>query len=347
MKLPSDQSVPETSSGQVDKTLFIIAGKELDIYGLKRLAPGSKLACLWLLHPRLMSRKSMKSTALNVLAAWKKRRRAMDQVEEVDLIVAALDQSNHGSRLVSKSANLSWVEGNPMHAQDMYTIYHATAQDTSSLISALPVFIGRRLDINLVLGVSLGGHAAWQLVVSDPRISAAVIVVGCPDYARLMGDRARLSSLDSYVLTNPPGKSFFGSPFFSKYLLDFIRSSDPACLLLNQVYECYEGSSSAPQDKPLINCSEAPIARLQGKKILNIAGADDELVPRRVTEPFLERLTRRMASDSAGWSDDREFELIDQVYEGAGHEFTDAMAHAAQDFICDFLEYKSQDPKIA
>lgn len=34
------------------------------------------------------------------------------------------------------------------------------------------------------MGVSLGGHSAWQLFFNEPRIIAAVIIVGCPDYMR-------------------------------------------------------------------------------------------------------------------------------------------------------------------
>lgn len=40
----------------------------------------------------------------------------------------------------------------------------------------------RHIDNNLVLGVSLGGHSAWQLLFADPRVTAGVIVIGCPDY---------------------------------------------------------------------------------------------------------------------------------------------------------------------
>ena len=38
------------------------------------------------------------------------------------------------------------------------------------------------LDQHIVLGWSLGGHAAWQVLFNEPRVTAAVVVVGCPDY---------------------------------------------------------------------------------------------------------------------------------------------------------------------
>jgi len=40
------------------------------------------------------------------------------------------------------------------------------------------------IEQHLVLGVSLGGHAAWQLLFNDPRVTAGVVVIGCPDYMR-------------------------------------------------------------------------------------------------------------------------------------------------------------------
>jgi len=37
---------------------------------------------------------------------------------------------------------------------------------------------------HLVLGISLGGHSAWQVLFNEPRVIAAVIIIGCPDYMR-------------------------------------------------------------------------------------------------------------------------------------------------------------------
>jgi dienelactone hydrolase len=38
------------------------------------------------------------------------------------------------------------------------------------------------VDHHLALGVSLGGHSVWQLMFCEPRITAGVAVIGCPDY---------------------------------------------------------------------------------------------------------------------------------------------------------------------
>jgi hypothetical protein len=40
------------------------------------------------------------------------------------------------------------------------------------------------IDQHMVLGISLGGHSAWQVIFNEPRVTAAVIIIGCPDYMR-------------------------------------------------------------------------------------------------------------------------------------------------------------------
>jgi pimeloyl-ACP methyl ester carboxylesterase len=41
----------------------------------------------------------------------------------------------------------------------------------------------------IIGGISLGGHVSWDVLAKDSRISAAVIVVGCPDLTSLLLDR--------------------------------------------------------------------------------------------------------------------------------------------------------------
>lgn len=40
----------------------------------------------------------------------------------------------------------------------------------------------RKIDQHLALGVSLGGHSVWQLMFAEPRVTAGVVIIGCPDY---------------------------------------------------------------------------------------------------------------------------------------------------------------------
>lgn len=67
------------------------------------------------------------------------------------------------------------------------SIYHGTASDTSLLIDHLGSYIlleqdDPPIDRYMVLGISLGGHSAWQVLFSEPRVTAGVVIIGCPDY---------------------------------------------------------------------------------------------------------------------------------------------------------------------
>jgi dienelactone hydrolase len=69
------------------------------------------------------------------------------------------------------------------------SIFHGTATDTSLLIDHLPSYVFNAVESppikqHLVLGISLGGHAAWQVLFADPRVTAGVVIIGCPDYIR-------------------------------------------------------------------------------------------------------------------------------------------------------------------
>ena len=104
------------------------------------------------------------------------------------MIAAAWDQRNHGERKVSDMANEAWRAGNATHAQDMYGIVAGCVADNQGLIDVVAGYLfleGRKnVDQHLVLGVSMGGHSAWQLMFADERVEAGVMVIACPDFMR-------------------------------------------------------------------------------------------------------------------------------------------------------------------
>jgi pimeloyl-ACP methyl ester carboxylesterase len=260
------------------------------------------------------------------------------------LVAVSFDQRNHGSRLVDSLHNEAWRQGNPRHAQDMFGCFHGTAQDTSHLITHLESYIFHtpshpKITEHFVLGVSLGGHAAWHLILSDPRITAAVVGIGCPDYTRLMTDRARLSKRKAYTESNPPGSSFLGSADFPKALLQSIAESDPAGLLLPNSYDPqHQQILSPPPDKAKLDRMRALLReRLQGKQILALSGKVDKLVPYAAGEPFLKVFKELIQEDK---SLDVGFE--DVLFDGVGHAFPKAMADKATSWICDVLAGKKE-----
>jgi hypothetical protein len=188
--LSDTHSTPPPSVSQ--KTIPI-AGIHTTIYGLEELpSTCTSVTCLWLLHPRLGDVSRMTPIARSVLQAYNSSHSSESMNSTKGLIAVAFDQRNHGTRLINDTANQAWREGNETHAQDMFSVYHGTATDTSLLIDHLGSFVFNEhegkpkitIDRHFVLGVSLGGHAAWQLLFSEPRIEAAVVIIGCPDYMR-------------------------------------------------------------------------------------------------------------------------------------------------------------------
>lgn len=174
-------------------------------------------------------------------------------------------------------------------------------------------------------------------MLSDPRITAGVVVIGCPDYVRLMSDRARLSKLSSYVSTSPPGCDFLGSADFPKGLIEAVEKFDPAGLLLGEL-DIVTGDEYLHEPSEAEKTRLRPILRdsLGGKRILCLSGGADKLVPYKMAVPFLSWLKNALKKDG-GWFNDRGTVLEDIVDEEAGHEYSKKMKKEAVRFIAETL----------
>lgn len=209
------------------------------------------------------------------------------------------------------------------------------------LIDHIPsaIFAGsvHTINQNVVLGVSLGGHAAWHCILHDPRITAAVIIVGSPDYMNLMTDRARLSKLSSWKRGDPPGSQFLHSESFPSTLIESIHKYDPACLFLGGIdtksgtVPLRKGPIADPTDIEKKSLRPLLMRSLGGKQILNISGGRDKAIPYSHEEPFLNWLKRATASD--GWFADGAVHFENIIYKDVAHDVTPDMAHKAVDFI--------------
>ena len=172
-----------------------MAGILVDVYGLdelKSLSDGNKdgstagVTFLWLHHPRGGKKEDMADIAARAVAGWREHQTAVPALDgRHGLVALALDQRNHGTRLVAEAANKAWREGNPTHAQDMFGVIAGTVADTRGLMDVAEgyLFPGPHPPAvgHMVLGVSLGGHSGWQLMFADERVTAGVLVIGCPD----------------------------------------------------------------------------------------------------------------------------------------------------------------------
>ncbi|KAL4723644.1 hypothetical protein ACLX1H_009286 [Fusarium chlamydosporum] len=299
-----------------------MAGLLVDVYGLDELPANVPVSCLWLLHPRTRTRARMHDIAKRTIDSWTSR---AGTNPKRGLIALSFDMPNHGTRLVSEAANHAWDKGNMTHAIDMFGMVKGGVADMSGLMDLVSGYLGREIDAHVCLGWSLGGHGAWQAFFGEKRIDAAVVIIGCPDFASLMSDRAAQANLDC-------GADFIGSKYFPKDLVCTCSSHDPKSLLF--------GTSPIPSG-PLSNAEQARLRtildeRIRGKKLLLCSGGDDALVPYANTKPFVTML--KEAVGEKGWYRDGAVELDDRVYEGVGHKFSADMVEDAVRFLVNAVE---------
>ncbi|KAH9826391.1 Alpha/beta hydrolase family [Teratosphaeria destructans] len=320
-----------------------VAGLLVTLYGLQELPSDVReVACLWLLHGRGDTQDSMAYTAAGLLETWWNTRKSGQK----HLICVGIDQRNHGSRMVDNLANVSWKQGNPTHAMDMFSTYSGTASDVSHLLDHLPSYLPFAISDHYCGGVSLGGHATWQILLSEPRIRAGMVVIGCPDYVRLMADRAIRSKLPSTLDSDPPGSNFLGSPDFPPALVSAVEANDPAGLLLSELDVATSNAHPhMPTESEQTRLREILFGRLADKKIVCLSGGKDRLVPYACGEPFLTWL-KNAVDPKDGWANDLGIEVVDFVDPDARHEFTRPMRDVAETWLCELLSGEKEHPAV-
>lgn len=161
-----------------------------------------------------------------------------------------------------------------------------------------------------------------------------------------MSDRARLSKLDTWTSGTPPGSCFLGSKDFPRGLLDAVGRYDPAGLYMEQFHtrtdENYTRALSNAEKKKLILKMKN---LLRGKRILNLAGGADKMVPYKFTVPFIRWL--KDAAAPSGLSGDGGTVVEDIVFDGVGHEMTPDMVTDVVRFVTESLDKISATPEIS
>lgn len=169
-------------------------------------------------------------------------------------------------------------------------------------------------------------------------------MIGCPDYISLMSDRARLSKLDTWTSGTPPGSRFLGSKDFPQGLVDAVGKYDPAGLFMGQfpirTDDNYTHPLSDREKRRLILTMKN---LLRGKRILNLAGGADKLVPYKLTVPFIRWLQDAVAP--GGLSGDGGTVVEDIVFDGVGHEMSPGMVNEVVRFVIESLVKKSTATK--
>ncbi|KAJ1326308.1 phospholipase/carboxylesterase [Microdochium nivale] len=357
MASPSEPA--SKASGTVSMTTMPVAGLALDIYGLAELGPDvSQVSCLWLHHGRGRRKEDMADIArlmvsghLNQLHSHNTTTSGSSHDDaKRGLIAVAFDSRNHGTRLADKLANRTWRSGNARHAQDMFSQVTGTVVDTMHLIDVLEGYLWldgdgddsdgqkeKTIDQHLVLGVSMGGHCVWQLMFEDPRITAGVVVIGCPDYMRLMTDRATSGHSDKENNDKAPTASaFIGSKAFPRALVRAAERYDPRARLFGTDPIPAPGVAAAGSADQAQRARAVLKATVSGKRIQVLSGGKDDLVPYAAGKPFLDWFKDAVGSGDGGDSYGADTGIVhveDNVYPEAGHEFSDEMKRDAVRFI--------------
>ena len=132
----ADPLASHDTTTSISKKTYLVAGISTTVFGLDELpAEGSEVACLWLLHPRLATQERMTAIGAAAITDWNSRvqdGRAPSPVK--GLIAVSFDQRNHGSRMIDPIANEGWRQGNPKHAQDMFSIFRKFGAISSTLL---------------------------------------------------------------------------------------------------------------------------------------------------------------------------------------------------------------------
>ncbi|RYP07337.1 hypothetical protein DL764_002553 [Monosporascus ibericus] len=348
-------------ASDVSKHTLQIAGLQTDIYGLSELpATATSVSCLWLHHPRLQRKEGMADTAHEVLSKYHYQRQKHNREDGAaaltnrGLIAVAFDQRNHGTRLVDPLGNESWSQGNRTHAQDMFATVSGMVNDTVHLIDVLEGYLfgagdgpgalagdgvsgKRRIDQHLVLGVSLGGHSAWELIFAEPRVTAGVMVIGCPDYMGLLKDRARKSKLETYL--GDEGASFLGSKDFPEALISACQKYDPKGILFGAGDIPSAPITTAEQERlrPILD------SKIRGKRFQVLSGGADKLVPYSAGVPFLHFFKDAVAT----WYRDGNVYVEDNVYPEVGHQFHQEMVKDAVRFVLNTVSQADESSKEA
>lgn len=200
--------------------------------------------------------------------------------------------------------------------------------DLDTLITALPLALPHLPPIHhhIVLGYSLGGHAAWHILLDIPLVRAAAIIVGCPDYAALMEDRAARAGLedtDHGTDLTRGGAKLLGSRYFPISLMEKVGRYDPGARLFPsaemQAWMNKRGGDYIEQQK-------RNLRSILGKKVLCLFGAEDELVPYSCSRRVLQFVRHAEVDGQSAL-------VEEEVFAGAGHEISKEMLARTSGFV--------------
>lgn len=270
--------------------LLPIGGINAHIYGAKEacaLASGESArpwVVLHLVHPRTRDYTYTQTLAHLVLTAY------YNSSPQYPMIATTFDLRNHGSRKISESANEDWAHNNPTHGQDMLSGIQGTALDFEIVLKYLPTYLPSLVKsyskvvaspsriIDIISGVSQGGHIAWQVAASG-LVKAVVPIIGSPYLTfllihRLLVQVGNMSSQDADDLLNK---------FKPLYKLSYQElSKDVLQTPLQEYYPEALHNIVSEMDRRVFETIDPAVVHT-----FIINSKEDPLVPARFTHPWV------------------------------------------------------------
>ncbi|KIX00126.1 uncharacterized protein Z518_10263 [Rhinocladiella mackenziei CBS 650.93] len=258
------------------KTTINIAGFHVYLYGVDSLTPeqAHDTIVLFHIHGRTRTYTDAEAIAHELLFRFRKRGGTRK-----GLVVATFDNRNHGMRAacLHKSLRVSFLATDKVFSRSITWRCKTGKGEIPDMrmtalwdLSQLRTSDGIVLDIQIVqkhlatyvdgaflptefiaTGLSLGGHATWNILAEEPRITKAIIIVGSPNLTDLLLERLRGYTSTADV---PDGTR------------EWPRS----------IAKLYQDRDEA-------------ILKISGKSILILNGLTDTLVPSRFTRPWVEK----------------------------------------------------------
>ncbi|CAH6719372.1 hypothetical protein CLIB1444_02S07030 [[Candida] jaroonii] len=193
----------------LDKKTYFIGGMNVNVYNVDALneyvksfdlkeSRGTKIPVhiLYLVHGRTRSARASEAYGYNVF------KRYMEVTNNnVPLVFVTFDVSNHGARIVDRSKNLTWDEGNETHGIDQLSIIDQTLGNLRTIIEYLPGYLNLDIQfaendeyklefVNILSGVSLGGHVVLRMASKFPQyVDILNPVISCSNLSSMSLDR--------------------------------------------------------------------------------------------------------------------------------------------------------------
>ncbi|KAJ5318310.1 Alpha/Beta hydrolase protein [Penicillium atrosanguineum] len=179
--------VPE-STIKSSKPTINISGFHVHLYGVDELSSrhAKDTIVFFHVHGRTRSYKDGEVFAHQLLFQLK-----LTENLERGFVVATFDTRNHGERRIDSLSVEDWKGGNNKHAHDMLAMIDGNVSDIRLVMKYLELYVqGRFIPTEFIMtGFSLGGHTAWDALVMEPEMKAAVIIVGSPNLTDLLIER--------------------------------------------------------------------------------------------------------------------------------------------------------------